>query len=1136
MEARRPVQKMVDLKAKPLTLRVCSLLAVALLSSHVLAFKSEKSLVTIAPAAPLAPFPFPNYGFGLTTPRSDSSDWEFNMKLPAKYTSNGGHRYVFSILREAQFGTDSFDSQRPFLQGLYRCPDSAHEGSLDGCVPLTSTSVASIPYPWVAARRSWNAAGSEHLTLTQAAANAAGLPASLGVPFFVRYPGQNVRLISRFNESIPTLGFIAGQSFIPTSMAKASAFVLRGISLYELSEVPDMALSVQDWAAGDEICPLNDIDGAYQSEPGQPSHDPGQKMCHDFFGALGSLNSTHFAPGSRYVYEYYHRLALQMIRTCNDLQPLQAFYTHTGPWAAVQSAGDTEVHECEREAFVFEMFAQHFLQDAWSSGHMWHAWGHESFSQFPPFLEPLKGASWDDASPPSENLQGRRALIAGAVGAFRGMVHGDRDVALQAMKENQYGQHVPDTLLELVAEDPLSAPFFGRTKTFAGLLGFDRERVTWLNANGTRAPGAGDQYLNLLLNPFADFLTYPDESLGDTYVESRNRLLMCTATSLREVYEAGPQAHGAPSAFSGAWPRTGFDFRNECWTQRATNASMYGSVAPVRVTYDPYFVGLDTRLTNPAALFGMVNKTLLPRVAGMMRLPNAADRAKFVTRLEHRMTLDATRVTMDYAWNLINPHGNGANGIESAIGTSGREGEDENGGAQTINFLGVPPSSDLPNSPPLPYSDLPTPTVSEDVAPEQFVTQHMFWRSHIKDICAQTDLLQKLRDRCVAGASEPGGDPDACTACAQVAELHMPPLWYGDSDLEPSKCDVLGYPGGGGLPESLLNFQDRYTDGSFANQVVRDANSTGVPPYFLAVDYCTDTIPHPGDYLEAGWAWDPSHDGQGKLAHTRVSATVTWTEPFACDPLNAASTTYPESVQFRHGIISNEFMNIPNLWAPPLVTALDEKVNNVVTDPYAVCNGGITLTTTNGHLVGVGSAAGWFQLWGALGVQSQSNLDIIAQHSIGSAPLFDSAYMGSYALSRRNYDDYFSTVIDGYVSHRFAPRNIPENEALEFGSCGLIQRVSYHNRSCAEALAGIGREDLIPLIGAGRQEGTGAEVIESSAPQEPYSDGGAVPDAPRCSVRQPREVIGCAAGECNAEGLCTSRGKPTVQRFHDPVP
>jgi hypothetical protein len=43
---------------------------------------------------------------------------------------------------------------------------------------------------------------------------------------------------------------------------------------------------------------------------------------------------------------------------------------------------DTEAHECEREAFVYEMFAQHFLQDSLSTGHMGHRWGSPEVSDF----------------------------------------------------------------------------------------------------------------------------------------------------------------------------------------------------------------------------------------------------------------------------------------------------------------------------------------------------------------------------------------------------------------------------------------------------------------------------------------------------------------------------------------------------------------------------------------------------------------------------------------------------------------------------------------------------------------------------------------------------------------------------------
>jgi len=267
------------------------------LASNSWAFKSEKARVVLAPPAPAAPFPFPDYAFGLTGSHPDDGvDTEFNIKLPAQFTSNGGHRYVFAVLREAQSGTAAFDPNRAFLQGLYKCPESAHTGSLAGCQALSAEDAKDIPTPWLAIRRSWNTETSEHLTITEAAATAAGLPASLGRPFFLRYPGKNVRIVS---PATPKSGFVAGQSFVPTSPAALSAFVLRGISLYELAQVPDMSFSVQDWVAGNEVCPLTDLDGAFGPEPGQPGYDPGEKFCHDYFGAVAALNSPHFAPGSR---------------------------------------------------------------------------------------------------------------------------------------------------------------------------------------------------------------------------------------------------------------------------------------------------------------------------------------------------------------------------------------------------------------------------------------------------------------------------------------------------------------------------------------------------------------------------------------------------------------------------------------------------------------------------------------------------------------------------------------------------------------------------------------------------------------------------------------------------------------------
>ena len=41
---------------------------------------------------------------------------------------------------------------------------------------------------------------------------------------------------------------------------------------------------------------------------------------------------------------------------------------------------------------AYEMFAQHFMQDAWASGHMWKRFGYPRLAQFPTTVELSPGA------------------------------------------------------------------------------------------------------------------------------------------------------------------------------------------------------------------------------------------------------------------------------------------------------------------------------------------------------------------------------------------------------------------------------------------------------------------------------------------------------------------------------------------------------------------------------------------------------------------------------------------------------------------------------------------------------------------------------------------------------------------------
>jgi len=175
------------------------------------------------------------------------------------------------------------------------------------------------------------------------------------------------------------------------------------------------------------------------------------------------------------------------------------------------------------------------------------------------------------------------------------------------------------------------------------------------------------------------------------------------------------------------------------------------------------------------------------------------------------------------------------------------------------------------------------------------------------------------------------------------------------------------------------------------------------------------------------------------------------------------------------------------VWVPPVINALNETETQTLVNEPLFC----------GRTPFIEGIYGWRQ---------DRSTDFIVQNSIGigKASFWDSQANGTQALPK-------------YAEQESV-------DQLRFGVCGLAQRLSYHNQSCATALNGIHRTDLLSIIDAGYQPATGAQVISSSAG----------PDQPRCSVREPREVVSCAdgAGDCNADGLCSSLGKPTVTIFH----
>ena len=152
----------------------------------------------------------------------------------------------------------------------------------------------------------------------------------------------------------------------------------------EFSQLPDFSYGVYDWVSGNETCLAFD-GSAWATDV---------DTCHKFTTHSGALNSSHFLPQARGFYEHYHQLALQRAAECRPI------------WD--QLAGTPYEHHalaCEQEALVFEAVAQHYLQDAWSIGHMWERFGGPEIDD------------WNEGLGPAQ-----------VVAAMSGLVHGAKAV------------------------------------------------------------------------------------------------------------------------------------------------------------------------------------------------------------------------------------------------------------------------------------------------------------------------------------------------------------------------------------------------------------------------------------------------------------------------------------------------------------------------------------------------------------------------------------------------------------------------------------------------------------------------------------------------------------------------------------
>jgi hypothetical protein len=317
----------------------------------------------------------------------------------------------------------------------------------------------------------------------------------------------------------------------------ADGKVQRSYIIHGIAALPDHSLSLWDWANDNESCP---------SATGTAD----VYKCHAFKVHLGALNSSHFPPQSASMYRWYHARALDRAKQCSGLL---AKLKDKPIWLEAKPFANEFVVECEREALLLEAFGQHFLQDAWSIGHMWQRWGGANLADFPATVTRYIGNNQ------SVQIASDPLTIARLVGITAGMIHG--------------------------AEAVLKPMFVGDR------MGGGAEFVS--EPDKARLAAIGDYYAS---------------RIGD---EQLTKLTNCSLSGVRKVYRETGMASGEMLAPAAAFTEVSDDelVGERCLGQRATNASVRSGMA-----LDFKTLGISVPLDD---LFAMGTGKLIARNQGI---------------------------------------------------------------------------------------------------------------------------------------------------------------------------------------------------------------------------------------------------------------------------------------------------------------------------------------------------------------------------------------------------------------------------------------------------------------------------------------------------------------------------------------
>ena len=462
-----------------------------------------------------------------------------------------------------------------------------------------------------------------------------------------------------------------------------------------------------------------------------------------------------------------------------------------------------------------------------------------------------------------------------------------------------------------------------------------------------------------------------------------------------------------------------------------------------------------------------------------------ADRDLFIEQLGDRMNRDMGLVQSAYLDN----EKAAPKGVDSAKGLR-RDG-------RPISMLGVSPIDTPPAAPVGPDAEPPTPPMdyadrlvkqdASDYAPSDAgspsnAMSQMFWRANVERTC-RTSLMNNaqelllLREKCMAKAAA-GGNPDACTACVEIAELHVPNVTFGQNINVPvgdSKCSALGVTAKGQVPAGLpawwfdnyYRWNGRYAD----NFVWYGAGGLDHPGFDVALTWCTGAEWRGSEYgfgvgvvgsqdltdAASDDGWLPARDSE-----ISFEPTTTMTYPDAL----GQSITYSYGISHRRHAQAfiEEFNRTTPNWVFPIVTAVDYTSE---IRPVGQCGFERVDSRTKRFEDGVGDAAIYVP---------QSKVS----HWFG----------GAAGIS--------------------APR------------CGVRQRMYFWNRPCSTAVQGW----KFPLPATFNRfdpvAGTEVDQLEYGQDEDPAND--------YCLLREPRSFVEtCPDGmKCSADGECNADEQAAV--------